>query len=279
MKGNVGSLTVICGSMFSGKTEELIRLVRRAMHARKRVQVFKSSMDTRCDTTVIRTHDGMTFTALSAPDARTLESLLEPDVQIVGIEEVQFFDDAIVALCQRLADNGVQVIAAGLDQDFRGLPFTFMPQLMALADNVMKLHAICKVCGEEASRTQRLVDGRPAGWDEPTILVGADESYEARCRRCHRVRNAPAHTKSKTNPLRPKQENTTETTRTTPLRRASNSTPKNGVHKNGTNGSNGTSATTGTAVADRQSLYPEDQGTQLEMFPELGTSEMPPADL
>ncbi len=163
VKGPVGSLTVICGSMFSGKTEELIRLVRRAMHARKRVQVFKSAVDTRCDTTVIRTHDGMTFTAVAVPDTRTLESLLEPGVQIVGIEEVQFLDEAIVGLCQRLADQGIQVIAAGLDQDFRGLPFTFMPQLMALADNVMKLHAICKVCGEEASRTQRLVDGRPAG--------------------------------------------------------------------------------------------------------------------
>ena len=161
LKAPPGSLTVICGSMFSGKTEELIRLVRRAMHARKRVQVFKSAMDTRCDTTVIRTHDGMTFTALAVPDSRAMEGLLEPDVQIVGIEEVQFFDDGVVALCQRLADRGVEVIAAGLDQDFRGMPFSFMPQLMALADNVMKLHAICKVCGQDASRTQRLVNGTP----------------------------------------------------------------------------------------------------------------------
>ncbi len=177
--------------MFSGKTEELIRLVRRSMHARKIVQVFKSSLDTRCDTTFIRTHDDTRFKAIAVPDARSMESFLDPCVQVVGIEEVQFLDEPIVDLCVRLADSGIHVIVAGLDQDFRGLPFTFMPRLMALADNVMKLHAICKVCGEEASRTQRLIDGRPASWDEPTILIGADDTYEARCRRCHIVRNIP----------------------------------------------------------------------------------------
>lgn len=187
----VGSLTIITGSMFSGKTEELIRLVRRAMHARKTVQVFKSSIDVRCDTTVVRTHDGLQFNALAVSDAAQLESLLQPGVDVVGIEEVQFLDEAVVALCQRLADQGISVIAAGLDQDFRGLPFSFMPKLLSLADNVMKLHAICKKCGGEASRTQRLIDGKPAGWDDPTILVGAAESYEARCRRCHEVRNIP----------------------------------------------------------------------------------------
>jgi thymidine kinase len=175
--------------MFSGKTEELIRLVRRSMHARKIVQVFKSSLDTRCDTTVIRTHDDTQFNAIGVPDAASIESLLLPGVQVVGIEEVQFLDEPVVELCVRLADSGIHVIVAGLDQDFRGMPFTFMPKLMALADDVMKLHAICKVCGEEASRTQRLVDGRPASWDEPTILIGADETYEARCRGCHVVRD------------------------------------------------------------------------------------------
>jgi thymidine kinase len=174
--------------MFSGKTEELIRLVRRAMHARKKIQVFKSALDTRCDTTVIRTHDGTSFTATAVLDSRQVEANIEPDTQIVAIEEIQFLDDGVVGLCERLADRGVQVIGAGLDQDFRGQPFGFMPTLMALADNVMKLHAICKICGEEASRTQRLVDGRPARWDEPTILIGADETYEARCRHCHQVK-------------------------------------------------------------------------------------------
>lgn len=186
-----GSITIICGSMFSGKTEELIRLVRRAMHARKRVQVFKSALDTRTDTTLIRTHDGTSFTATAVTDSCQIEANLLADTQIVGIEEIQFLDEGVVSLCQRLADRDVQVIAAGLDQDFRGQPFGFMPTLIALADNVLKLHAICKVCGEEASRTQRLVDGRPAGWDEPTVLIGADETYEARCRHCHQVRFAP----------------------------------------------------------------------------------------
>ncbi len=177
--------------MFSGKTEELIRLVRRAMHARKRVQVFKASLDTRCDTTVIRTHDDIRFNAISVANATELADRIESGVQLVGIEEIQFFDDKVIPLCQRLADSGIQVIAAGLDQDFRGLPFGFMPTLLALADNVLKLHAICKVCGQDASRTQRLVNGKPASWGEPTILIGADESYEARCRRCHRVPGKP----------------------------------------------------------------------------------------
>lgn len=196
MRAARGSITIICGSMFSGKTEELIRLVRRAMHARKRVQVFKSALDTRCDTTVIRTHDGTSFTATAVSDSRQIEAGLDPEAQLVAIEEIQFLDEGVVTLCQRLADRGVQVIAAGLDQDFRGLPFGFMPLLLSLADNVMKLHAICKVCGEEASRTQRLVDGRPAKWDEPTILIGADETYEARCRHCHEVREAPGSRRS-----------------------------------------------------------------------------------
>ena len=186
-KKPLGSLTVICGSMFSGKTEELIRLVRRAMHARKHALVFKNSLETRCDTTVVRTHDGITFNAYTVADSAGIEAMITDDVQVVGIEEVQFFDEKVVELCRRLADRGLHVICAGLDQDFRGMPFSFMPTLMAMADNVLKLHAICKVCGEEASRTQRLVDGRPAREDDPIILVGAEESYEARCRRCHVV--------------------------------------------------------------------------------------------
>lgn len=177
--------------MFSGKTEELIRLVRRAMHARRKVQVFKSAVDTRSDTTVIRTHDGIRFDAVAVADSGDMVEHLLPDVAVVGIEEVQFMDEGVVALCERLADRGIDVIAAGLDQDFRGLPFGFMPRLLALADNVMKLHAICAKCGGEASRTQRLIDGRPAAWDDPTILIGASESYEARCRRCHQVRGIP----------------------------------------------------------------------------------------
>ncbi len=237
---------MICGSMFSGKTEELIRLVRRAMHAKKRVQVFKSALETRCETTVISTHDGTTFNAYSVSHSSTLESLLETDVQVVGIEEVQFFDEGIVPLILRLADQGVHVIVAGLDQDFRGQPFSFMPQLMAHADDVMKLHAICKVCGAEASRTQRLVDGRPAAWDEPIILIGAEESYEARCRRCHTVRKAPKHKVA-----------TNGTMKTRPL------TSRTKVKANG-NGKNGTHAL--TEVLSQTWV---DDGTQLDMFPEI----------
>jgi len=247
-KNQTGALTIICGSMFSGKTEELIRLVRRAMHARKKVQVFKSSLDTRCETTVIRTHDDIRFNAYTVPDSKALTTMLEPGVQVVGIEEVQFFDEGIVALCQLLADRGVQVFAAGLDQDFRGLPFSFMPQLLALADNVMKLHAICKVCGGEASRTQRLVYGRPASWDDPTILIGADESYEARCRRCHVVRNVPGAAKTRAG-RRNINGSTADSAR--PLRSP--------VQRDRANGSGKTDAAVAVAL---------DDGSQLEMFPE-----------
>src|SRR5262249_5015425 len=128
--------------MFSGKTEELIRLVRRALHARRSVQVFKSALETRCDNTVIRTHDGIHFEAVAVQHSTRLEALLLPETEVVGIEEVQFFDEGIVPACERLANRGVDVIAAGLDQDFRGEPFSFMPRLLALADNVEKLHAI-----------------------------------------------------------------------------------------------------------------------------------------
>lgn len=248
-RNQTGALTVICGSMFSGKTEELIRLVRRAMHARKKVQVFKSSLDTRCETTVIRTHDDIKFNAFTVPDSKTLADLLEPGVQVIGIEEVQFFDEGIVPLCMELADRGIQVFAAGLDQDFRGQPFSFMPQLLALADNVMKLHAICKVCGGEASRTQRLVYGRPAAWDDPTILIGADESYEARCRRCHVVRNMPGATKAR--PARRNGNGNGVATDVRPLRTT--------AKKERTNGHPRAEAAVAVVM---------DDGSQLEMFPE-----------
>jgi len=247
-----GSVTIICGSMFSGKTEELIRLVRRAMHARKKVQVFKSSLDTRCETTVIRTHDGICFNAIAVPDSRALSERLEPDVEVVGIEEIQFFDEAIVALCQQLAGRGIQVIAAGLDQDFRGLPFGFMPGLLALADNVLKLHAICKVCGAEASRTQRLVNGRPAAWDQPTILIGAEETYEARCRHCHRIAKIPPSFR----PLVGADAPGGDTTRRRRAARAAGAQEANG--KNGSNG----------AHAADPDPDPPDDGAQLEMFSE-----------
>ena len=183
----MGSLTVITGSMFSGKSEELIRRLRRALYARRRVQVFKHALDTRSELTEIRTHSGILHEAVAVSTSDELLERVERTADVVAIEEAQFFDVGVVSACRRLADSGYEVIAAGLDMDFRGLPFGPMPILLAEADEVAKLRAICARCGRDASRSQRLIDGRPAPASAPTILVGAQESYEARCRHCHQV--------------------------------------------------------------------------------------------
>lgn len=181
-----GSLTVITGSMFAGKTEELIRLLRRASYARQNVQVFKPIVDTRSENEEIESHDGALYEAQAVPMSGEILSEIEPSTNIVAIEEAQFFDDGIVEVCEKLArDHGV--IVTGLDMDFRGQPFGPMPALLAVADEVIKLRAICVQCGRDASRSQRLVDGEPAPATSPTIQVGARESYEARCRHCHEV--------------------------------------------------------------------------------------------
>jgi Thymidine kinase len=173
--------------MFSGKTEELIRRVRRALYARRTVQVFKPSLDTRTDDTVIRSHNGVPHAAVAVADSSELYAAVCPDTDVIAVEEVQFFDEGVVAVCQVLANRGYEVVVAGLDMDFRGYPFGPMPALMAVADEVVKLRAICTVCGAEAYCSQRLIDGRPAPASAPTILVGAQEDYEARCRRHHEV--------------------------------------------------------------------------------------------
>lgn len=185
-----GHIELICGSMFSGKTEELIRRLRRAVIARQKVEVFKPRIDDRYHAARVTSHNGLDFEARPVEKADDIATLLAPDTTVVAIDEVQFFDDGIVALCEMLADSGRRVICAGLDTDFRGVPFGPMPALLARAEHVDKIHAICVVCGEEASRTQRLLDGNPAAYDDPVVLVGADEVYEARCRQCHAV--APA---------------------------------------------------------------------------------------
>lgn len=185
-----GHIELICGSMFSGKTEELIRRLRRAVIARQQVQVFKPALDDRYHGEKVTSHNGLNFEAQPVSYAEEVSERLVPETTVVAIDEVQFFDDDVVALCESLADQGLRVICAGLDTDFRGAPFGPMPALMARAEHVDKLHAICVVCGNEASRTQRLIDGRPAAYDDPIVLVGAAEVYEARCRQCHRV--APA---------------------------------------------------------------------------------------
>ncbi|MCS6964730.1 thymidine kinase [Thermoflexus sp.] len=182
-----GWVEVICGCMFSGKTEELIRRLRRAQIARQQVQVFKPLIDTRYGTERIRSHNGMDIEAIPVSHARAILEHLLPGTTVVGIDEAQFFDWEIADVVQELADRGIRVIVAGLDMDFRGEPFGPMPLLMAQAEQVDKLHAICVVCGAPATRTQRLINGRPARYDDPVILVGGSETYEARCRRCHVV--------------------------------------------------------------------------------------------
>ncbi len=186
-EGSLGSVEVICGSMFSGKTEELIRRVKRAHIARKSVQVFKPAIDTRYSVDEVSSHDGVRFHALPVATAAEILDLLEAKTEVVAIDEVQFFDTAVVELCDRLASSGKRVIVAGLDQDFRGESFGPLPELLSRAEHVEKLQAICVVCGAPASRTQRLINGVPAAYSDPTILVGATEAYEARCRTCHRV--------------------------------------------------------------------------------------------
>lgn len=185
-----GWLEVVCGSMFSGKTEELIRRVKRAQIARQKVQVFKPRIDTRYSAVQVASHNGVLHSAIPVGGSAELEGLIEPDTTVVAIDEAQFFDDGVVDLCKRLTHKGVRVIAAGLDLDFRGEPFGPMPLLMAEAEMVDKLQAICVVCGAPASRTQRLIDGQPANYDDPVIMVGAQENYEARCRHCHEVPRA-----------------------------------------------------------------------------------------
>lgn len=183
----LGSLTVVAGSMFSGKTEDLIRRVRRALYARKHVQVFKHALETRSDPEEIRSHAGPRASAVAVSSSAELLSSVEPETDLVAVEETQFFDAGVLDALQGLADAGYEVVAAGLDQDFRGEPFGPMAGLLAVADEVVKLRAICARCGRDASRTQRLIDGKPAPASAPTILVGAAEHYEARCRYHHEV--------------------------------------------------------------------------------------------
>jgi thymidine kinase len=173
--------------MFAGKTEELIRRVRRAHFARQKVQVFKPALDNRYATERVSSHNGVHLDAVPVSSSQEILRLIDTDTTVVAIDEAQFFDHQIVQVCNELANRGMRVIAAGLDMDFRGEPFGPMPGLMTQAERLDKLQAICVVCGAAASRTQRLVDGHPASYDDPVIMVGAQETYEARCRHCHEV--------------------------------------------------------------------------------------------
>lgn len=187
-----GWIELICGGMFAGKSEELLRRIRRAEIARQSVQAFKPVVDDRYGVDVIGSHNGMRREATIVRDSREILEQLGPETSVVAIDEAQFFDLGLAEVCDELADKGLRVIVAGLDVDFRGEPFGSMPRLLAQAEYVDKLQAICQSCGAPACRTQRLIDGKPARYDDPVVLIGASEVYEARCRDCHEVRARPS---------------------------------------------------------------------------------------
>lgn len=178
-----GWIEVVCGSMFSGKTEELLRRVKRAQIGRQKVQVFKPIIDDRYSADHVQSHNSNRVASRPVDKARDILKWVDDNTRVVGIDEVQFFDDSVVEVAQKLAFRGVRVICAGLDMDFRGMPFGPMPKLLSVAEEVTKLSAVCMVCGAPASRTQRIAG--PVGADAERIAVGAKEMYEARCRFCH----------------------------------------------------------------------------------------------
>lgn len=184
---NHGWVEVIIGPMYSGKSEELIRRIRRTKIAKQKLQVFKPEIDNRYSKIDVVSHCGEKEDAVPIKDSTELLGLLHKDTQVVAIDEVQFFDEGIVGVITKLADNNKRVICAGLDMDFKGEPFGPIPPLLAVAEFVDKIQAICVVCGNPATRTQRLINGKPAKYEDPIVLIGATESYEARCRKCHIV--------------------------------------------------------------------------------------------
>ncbi len=188
MKNKIGRIEVITGSMFSGKSEELIRRLKRAKIAKQKVQVFKPSIDYRYSIVEVVSHTGEKIEAIPIGSAKELFEKVDGDTDVVGVDEAQFFGDDIIDTLKQLINRGKRVVVAGLDMDFRGEPFGPMPRIMAIADDILKLHAICTVCGEDAMLTQRLINGEPASYNDPIVLIGASETYEARCRLHHYVK-------------------------------------------------------------------------------------------
>ncbi|WP_050616612.1 thymidine kinase [Bacillus testis] len=186
-KKQAGWMEIICGSMFSGKSEELIKRVQRTQFARQKAIVFKPGIDNRYAEEAVVSHNGTSVIAKPINQSKDIFLHIENDLDVIAIDEVQFFDEHIIDVAQELANRGFRVIMAGLDQDFRGEPFGPVPALMSLAESVTKLQAVCSVCGRAASKTQRLIDGKPANYHDPIIMVGASEAYEPRCRHHHEV--------------------------------------------------------------------------------------------
>lgn len=184
----LGWIEVICGPMFAGKSEELIRRIKRIEYAKKKVIVFKPLIDNRYSENEVVSHNKRKTKCYNLSTSSDVYEYISEDTYAVAFDEVQFMDEGILDVCQELADKGIRVICAGLDNDFRGEPFSIMPQLLCMAEYVTKLTAICNVCGSNATRTQRIVNGVPASYDDPIIIVGASEAYEPRCRHCHEVR-------------------------------------------------------------------------------------------
>ncbi len=188
-----GSLELICGPMFSGKSEELIRRMRRAQIAKQNVMVFKPKLDTRRGVDKVTSHNGNHIEATPVEHAeQILTHVTDTQIQVVGIDEVQFFPHAIIPVVCHLVDAGKRVLVAGLDLDFRGIPFGPIPVLLAIADQVTKLQAICTQCGKDAHYTQRLVNNNPARFDDPIFQLGAEEAYQARCRNCYSIDKKPS---------------------------------------------------------------------------------------
>ena len=186
-----GWIEVICGCMFAGKTEELIRRINVLSYARKNILVFKPKIDDRYSTTEIASHAGSKVPCIVISEAKEILNHVNYDTDVVAIDEVQFFDEDVVDICEYLADSGLRVMVAGLDKDFRGEPFGVLPDLLTRAEFVTKLTAVCAKCGAPATRTQRIINGKPASFNDPIVLVGAKEAYETRCRHCHEIVEKP----------------------------------------------------------------------------------------
>ena len=186
-----GWIEVVAGPMFAGKTEELLRRVRRLEYAKQNIVVFKPLMDDRFSECEVVSHNNNRTKSVNISRARQIFDYIDDRTQVVAVDEIQFLDEEAVEIVEHLASKGIRVIVSGLDKDFRGEPFSFMPKLLAMAEYVTKLTAICVKCGDPATRTQRIVNGKPAKYLDPIVLIGAEESYEARCRTCHKVYRKP----------------------------------------------------------------------------------------